>query len=99
MQFKEPGTDGMSRSQPIIQTLDRMDARFPGGSVPAMVVVKAKDVTTPEVQASIKQLHDKAIATGQLEPWASRSTRPRPYRRGLPRRQGLGHGFGLQPFD
>ena len=66
MQFKEPGTEGMSRSQPIIQTLDRIDAAFPGGSVPASVVVKAKDVTTPEVQTAIKQLHDKAIATGQL---------------------------------
>jgi uncharacterized membrane protein YdfJ with MMPL/SSD domain len=66
MQFKEPGTEGMSRSQPIIQTLDRIDAAFPGGSVPASVVVKAKDVTTPEVQAAIQQLHDTAIATGQL---------------------------------
>ena len=34
MQFKEPGTEGMSRSQPIIQTLDRVDAAFPGGSAP-----------------------------------------------------------------
>src|SRR5919108_1151362 len=66
MQFKEPGTEGMSRSEPIIQTLDRIDAAFPGGSVPATVVVKAKDVTTPEVQDAIKQLHDKAIATGEL---------------------------------
>jgi uncharacterized membrane protein YdfJ with MMPL/SSD domain len=66
MQFKEPGTEGMSRSQPIIQTLDRIDAAFPGGSLPADVVIKANDVTTPQVQGAIKQLHDKAIATGQL---------------------------------
>jgi uncharacterized membrane protein YdfJ with MMPL/SSD domain len=66
MQFKEPGTEGMSRSEPIIHTLDRIDAAFPGGSVPATVVVKAKDVTAPEVRAAIKQLHDKAIATGEL---------------------------------
>src|SRR5215210_4911537 len=66
MQFKEPGTEGMSRSQPIIQTLDRIDAAFPGGSLPASVVVKAKDVTAPEVQASIQKLHDEAIATGKL---------------------------------
>jgi uncharacterized membrane protein YdfJ with MMPL/SSD domain len=66
MQFKEPGTEGMSRSQPIIQTLDRIDAAFPGGTLPATVVVKAKDVTAPEVQTAIKQLHDKAIATGEL---------------------------------
>jgi RND superfamily putative drug exporter len=66
MHFKEPGTEGMSRSQPIIQTLDRMDAAFPGGTLPASVVVKAKDVTTPQVRAAIRHLHDKAIATGQL---------------------------------
>ena len=67
MQFKDPGTDGMSRAgTPILKTLDRIDAAFPGGSVPATVVVKAKDVTTPEVQSAIKQLHDQAIATGQL---------------------------------
>src|SRR3954464_4750743 len=33
MQFKDPGTEGMSRSQPILRTLDRIDAAFPGGSV------------------------------------------------------------------
>ena len=66
MQFKEPGTEGMSRSQPIIQTLDRVDAAFPGGSVPANIIVKAKDVTAPEVRSAIKDLHDKAIATGKL---------------------------------
>jgi RND superfamily putative drug exporter len=34
--------------------------------VPATTVIKAKDVTTPEVRTAIKALHDKAIATGQL---------------------------------
>ena len=50
MQFKEAGMEGLSRSTPIIQTLDRIDAAFPGGSLPASVVVKAADVTAPEVQ-------------------------------------------------
>ena len=66
IQFKEPGFDGYSRSQPVIQTYDRVQAAFPGGAVPATTVIKAKDVTTPEVQAAIGQLHDRAIATGQL---------------------------------
>jgi uncharacterized membrane protein YdfJ with MMPL/SSD domain len=66
MQFKEAGTEGMSRSEPIIQTLDRVDAAFPGNTLPATVAIKAKDVTTPEVQNAIKDLHNKAIATGQL---------------------------------
>ena len=71
MQFKESGTEGLSRSEPIIQTLDRVDAAFPGGSVPASIVIKAKDVTTPEVKTAIAQLHDKALASGKLsEPFS-----------------------------
>ena len=57
--------EGMSRSEPIVQTLDRIDAAFPG-ELPASVVVKAKDVTAPEVKSTIKQLQDQAIATGEL---------------------------------
>jgi uncharacterized membrane protein YdfJ with MMPL/SSD domain len=66
IQFKEPGFDGYSRSQPVIQTYDRLDAAFPGGAVPATTVIKAKDVTAAPVQAAIRQLHDQALATGQL---------------------------------
>jgi uncharacterized membrane protein YdfJ with MMPL/SSD domain len=71
MQFKEPGTEGISRSEPIMRTLDRVDAAFPGGSVAATTVIKADDVTTPEIQAAIKDLRDTAIATGHLsEPFS-----------------------------
>jgi RND superfamily putative drug exporter len=66
MQFKNPGFDGYSRSQPVIQTYDRLTAAFPGGAVPASVVVKADDVTAPAVQAAIAQLHARALATGEL---------------------------------
>ena len=66
LQFKEPGFEGYSRSQPVIQTYDRVQSAFPGGAVPAMTVIKAKDVTAAPVQAAIKQLHDQALATGQL---------------------------------
>ena len=66
LQFKDPGFAGYSRSQPVIQTYDRVQAAFPGGAVPALTVIKAQDVTTPSVQAAIGELHDRAIATGQL---------------------------------
>ena len=66
IQFKEPGFDGYSRSQPVIQTYDRVQAAFPGGAVPAMTVIKADDVTAAPVRAAIEQLHDQALATGQL---------------------------------
>jgi|tagenome__1003787_1003787.scaffolds.fasta_scaffold20971512_1 uncharacterized membrane protein YdfJ with MMPL/SSD domain len=66
IQFKDPGFDGYSRSQPAIQTHDRLQAAFPGGAVPATTVIKADDVTAAPVRAAIKQLHDRALATGQL---------------------------------
>ncbi len=97
MQFKEPGTEGMSRSQPIIQTLDRVDAAFPGGSAPANVVIKAKDVTAPEVQSAIQQLHDQAIATRQAVGALGRRREPgQDGRRGVPGRPGQGHRRGVE---
>ncbi len=66
LQFKDPGFEGYSRSQPVIQTYDRVQAAFPGGAVPATTVITAADVTTPEVRAAITQLHDRALATGRL---------------------------------
>jgi uncharacterized membrane protein YdfJ with MMPL/SSD domain len=66
MTLKDPGTEGMSRSEPIVQTMDRIDEAFPGGSVPAITVVKAKDVTAPEVEAAIADLQEQALATGKL---------------------------------
>jgi RND superfamily putative drug exporter len=66
LQFKNSGYDGYSRSQPVIQTYDRLQAAFPGGAVQAQTVIKAADVTTPQVRAAIQDLHDKALATGQL---------------------------------
>ena len=66
IQFKEPGFDGYSRSQPVIQTYDRLQAAFPGGAIPATTVIKADDVTAAPVQAAIRQLHDQALATGGL---------------------------------
>ena len=66
IQFKQPGYEGYSRSQPVIQTYDRIQAAFPGGAIPATTVIKAQDVTAAPVRAAIKQLHDRALATGQL---------------------------------
>ncbi|MFL5843868.1 MAG: MMPL family transporter, partial [Solirubrobacteraceae bacterium] len=38
---------------PIMKTLDRMQKAFPGTADPGAVVIKAKDVTTPEVRSAI----------------------------------------------
>jgi uncharacterized membrane protein YdfJ with MMPL/SSD domain len=66
MTLKDPGIESMSRDEPIMQTYDRIEAAFPGGSEPAVAVVKAADVSAPEVQAGIADLKEQALATGKL---------------------------------
>jgi uncharacterized membrane protein YdfJ with MMPL/SSD domain len=61
-----PGVAGLPRSLPVMKTYDRIQAAFPGGPLPATVVVKADDVTAPKIQSEIKAMTDKAIATGQM---------------------------------
>ena len=67
MHTVNPGVTGLPRSLEVMQTYDKIDAAFPGGGVPAETVIKAKDVTTPEVQGAIADLKREAIATGQLD--------------------------------
>jgi uncharacterized membrane protein YdfJ with MMPL/SSD domain len=60
------GTDDYSRKLEVMQVYDRMQAAFPGGQIPAVVAIEAKDVTTPQIAAATKAMGDKAIATGQF---------------------------------
>jgi RND superfamily putative drug exporter len=61
-----PGVAGLPRSLPVMKTYDRIQAAFPGGPLPAVVAVAAKDVTAPQVQQGITAMTDKALATGQM---------------------------------
>jgi RND superfamily putative drug exporter len=61
-----PGVAGLPRDLAVMQTYDRIQAAFPGGPLPATVVIKADDVTTPQVQQGIKAMTDGAIASGQM---------------------------------
>jgi RND superfamily putative drug exporter len=49
-----------------MQTYDRIQAAFPGGPLPAVVAVQARDVTAPEVQQGIRDLEREALATNQM---------------------------------
>ncbi len=60
------GTNDLPRKLEVMRVYDRIDAAFPGGQIPAVVTLAAKDVTTPEVGASIKDLEAKAIASGHF---------------------------------
>ncbi|WP_046732409.1 MMPL family transporter [Streptomyces humi] len=51
-------------SLPIVGTYDRLNEAFPGGSEPAEVVVRAKDINAPEVKRALTDFRERAISSG-----------------------------------
>ncbi|MGW2519375.1 MMPL family transporter [Streptomyces sp. NPDC001617] len=51
-------------SLPIVQTYNRVNDAFPGGSEPAEVVVKAKDINAPEVKSALADFKARAVSSG-----------------------------------
>ncbi len=63
--------DDLQGDYQIAETFKRIDKAFPGGNEPAVVVVKAADVTTPAFTAKIEDFRRRALATGEAnEPFA-----------------------------
>ncbi|MGW0767259.1 MMPL family transporter [Streptomyces sp. NPDC002676] len=48
----------------IVKTYNRVNDAFPGGSEPAQVVVRAKDINAPEVRTALADFKRQAIASG-----------------------------------
>ncbi len=63
-----PGVSGLPRSLEIMHTYDRMQAAFPGGPMPAHVVVHASDTSSPAVQQGIKAMLGRARHAGLTGP-------------------------------
>ncbi|MFJ9249826.1 MMPL family transporter [Streptomyces sp. NPDC101776] len=51
-------------SLPIVGTYNRVNDAFPGGSDPAEVVVKAKDINAPEVKSALANFKAQAVSSG-----------------------------------
>ncbi|MGH4032188.1 MMPL family transporter [Actinomycetota bacterium Odt1-20B] len=51
-------------SLPIVATYDRVNEAFPGGTEPAEVVVKAKDIDSPEMKRAIADFRAQAVSSG-----------------------------------
>ena len=65
LRLQAGGPDSFPQSLPAIQTFDRMQNAFPGTALAANVVVQAADVNAPQVQAAIRDLRERAVATGR----------------------------------
>ena len=55
---------GMSKNLPVMKAKAAIDKAFPGSPSPAVVVIEAKDVTTPEVTQAIANFEQTAVADG-----------------------------------
>jgi uncharacterized membrane protein YdfJ with MMPL/SSD domain len=62
----DTGINGLPPELPITKTLKRVEAAFPGGAIPATVVVQAKDVTAKPVADGIDQIELGALGTGVM---------------------------------
>src|SRR5215207_1270885 len=63
MHTASAGIDAIPKDTAVIKTFDRLTAAFPGEKAALGVVVKADDVTKPEVASAIGQLEARAMGT------------------------------------
>jgi RND superfamily putative drug exporter len=69
MKLAQPGPETFPESLPAVKTYKKLQEAFPGGEVPAEVVVKADDVTSPRIEEAIGQLKWRALVyAGMREP-------------------------------
>src|SRR5512132_2795830 len=69
MQLAQPGPETYPDSLPAVKTYKKLQQAFPGGEVPAQVVIRADDVTTPQMEEAIGQMKWRALVyAGMREP-------------------------------
>jgi RND superfamily putative drug exporter len=68
MHTKLPSFTDLPHSLSIVSTYERIQKAFPGSQTPAVMVVKADNVTTPQYQRAYEKFKDRARATGLLYP-------------------------------
>jgi uncharacterized membrane protein YdfJ with MMPL/SSD domain len=66
MHTKLPNLTDLPHDLKIVRTYERIERAFPGSQTPAVVVVKAPDVETPEMRHAYDLFRQRALATGRL---------------------------------
>jgi uncharacterized membrane protein YdfJ with MMPL/SSD domain len=61
-----PGAEAFPKKLDAVQVYDRLQRAFPGEAEPAVVVVKARSIDEPRVEAAIDNLRARAVASGQV---------------------------------
>jgi uncharacterized membrane protein YdfJ with MMPL/SSD domain len=58
-----PGPTSLPQNLKVVKTYNKIQAIFPGDTLPAAVVVRSGDVTSPEVAQAIQTLRERAAAS------------------------------------
>jgi RND superfamily putative drug exporter len=66
MHTKLPSFTDLPHDMKIVRTYARIQHAFPGSQTPAVIVVKAPDVTSPQFAAMFRTFRERALATGEL---------------------------------
>ncbi len=64
LQTSQTGLEGFT--SPAVEPFQRLSDAFPGSPSPAVVAIKADDVTAPQVKQAIAELEQAALATGEM---------------------------------
>ncbi|MGO9906556.1 MAG: MMPL family transporter [Solirubrobacteraceae bacterium] len=62
----ESGLAGLPQNLTVTKVYNRIQQKFPGGAIPAEVVISAPNVTSARVTAGVAALERAALATGQM---------------------------------
>ena len=57
-----PGPTALPQNLAIVKTYNKIQATFPGDAIPAVVVIRSGDVTSPQVARAIRALRERAAA-------------------------------------
>ena len=68
MHTKLPSLTDLPHDMQIVRTYERIQQAFPGSQTPAVLVVRAPNVTTPAFSRAYAQFRERALATGELYP-------------------------------
>jgi RND superfamily putative drug exporter len=66
MHTKLPNLTDLPHDLKIVRTYERIQQAFPGSQTPAVVVVKAPKVDTPQMRNAYELFRKRALATGEL---------------------------------
>jgi RND superfamily putative drug exporter len=58
-----PGPTSLPQNIKVVKTYNRIQSTFPGDAIPAVVVIRSGNVTSPEVAQAIRELRERAAAS------------------------------------